>query len=231
LLPNNVPPLPNGEDDAASALGLLRLLPPKAFPPPKIPPGLPAAAPPPKTFDEPVLAPAPNMLEPPAGVLAPELAVPKRPGADPPDVLLTAPNSGLLALPLFCCPKLPKPDMVCGVCRGDREGEGEGDGSWELGAGWCCAGCAQELFTRARRAEAAQLRRGKGAGANRVQTRKAQSQKAKMGNDGRALDFHVFHGASMSRLPKVQHGSRRRFVVPGHELQTARPRYCGEPSP
>jgi hypothetical protein len=122
LLPNNEVPLPKGEDDAASALGLLRLLPPKALPPPNRPPAGLLAAGAPKTLDEPVLEPPPNKPAPLVGVVAPELAVPKRPGADPPDVLLTAPNNGLFALPLFCCPKLPKPDMLCGVRRGD--------GSW-----------------------------------------------------------------------------------------------------
>jgi hypothetical protein len=56
------------------------------------------------------------MLEPPdeaaPGVAV--LAVPKREGVEPPDVLLAAPNSGLFGvLPLFCCAKL-KLDMLRG---------------------------------------------------------------------------------------------------------------------
>jgi hypothetical protein len=121
-----VPP-PNMEGFAASALGLLRPLPPKADsvdppdvapPPPNRPPGLLAGvleAPPPKRFEVPVFAPPPNKVEPPdeaaPGVAA--LAVPNREGVEPPDVLLAAPNNGLFGvLPLFCCPKL-KPDMLC----------------------------------------------------------------------------------------------------------------------
>jgi hypothetical protein len=84
------------------------LLPPKAAPPPNSPPEAPVAGAP-KAFDEPVVAAAPKV-----GVLAPEL--PKRPGAEPPDVpLLTAPNKGLFAPSLFCCPKPPKAAMVRGV--------------------------------------------------------------------------------------------------------------------
>jgi hypothetical protein len=72
-------------------------------------------APPPKGFDAPAVAPPPNNVEPLLGVLV--LAVPNMDGVDPPDVLLTAPNNGLLGvLPLPCCPKL-KPDMLCG-CGG-----------------------------------------------------------------------------------------------------------------
>jgi hypothetical protein len=98
-------------DGFASPLGLLRALPPNADgvdapgvapPPPKRPlPGLLAGV-----FEAP---PLPNNVEPLLGV-----AVPKRDGVDPPDVLLVAPNNGLLGvLPLFCCPKL-KPDMLRG---------------------------------------------------------------------------------------------------------------------
>jgi hypothetical protein len=119
--PKEPPPLPNMEGFAASPLGLLRLLPPNADapgvapPPPKRPPpGLLAGvfeAAPPKGFDAPAVAPPPNNEEPLPGVLV--LAVPNMDGVDPPDVLLAAPNNGLLGVLLLpCCPKL-KPDMLC----------------------------------------------------------------------------------------------------------------------
>lgn len=116
---------------------MLRLLPPKAPdvvdapevapPPPKSPaPGLLAGvldAPPPKRLELLVFAPPPNSDEPPDEP-APDVAVfavPKSDGAEPPDVLLAAPNNGLLdVLPLFCCPKL-KPDILCGCVGGGVE--------------------------------------------------------------------------------------------------------------
>jgi hypothetical protein len=112
-------PLPKTDAGfAASPAGLLRLLPNRldvdaldvAPPPPNSPPGLLAGvfeAPPPKMLDVPVVAPPPNRPEP-AGVLVPVLpvlAVPKREGAVPADVLLAAPNNGLFGvLLLLCCP-------------------------------------------------------------------------------------------------------------------------------
>lgn len=107
-------PPPNMDGFCASPLGLLKLLPKPpncegdapavALLPPKRPPGLLAAgvldAAPPKRPLPPVLALLP--------------AVPNRDGAAPPEVLLVAPNSGLLAgVPPVFCPKVP-PDMLCG---------------------------------------------------------------------------------------------------------------------
>lgn len=99
-----------------------------APPPPKSPAGLLAGvldAPPPKRPGAPLVAPPPKSDEPPdepAPEVA-EFAVPKSDGVEPPDVLLAAPNNGLLGvLPLFCCPKL-KPDMLCGWVRVEVEVE------------------------------------------------------------------------------------------------------------
>jgi hypothetical protein len=146
-----------------------------------MPPEVPAAGAP-NALDEPVVAAPPNV-----GVLAPELVAPKMLGAGPPDVpLLTAPNKGLFAPSLFCCPKPPKVAMV----RGYAGAKGA----------WRCCGLSARAVYAARRGGGCAIGTGESCYANRTRIEKAQSQKSKSGNDGSA---HVFLVASVSRLPKV----------------------------